>query len=61
MDTKRPRRWTWAGLVLCATLYQSGGCFPPDLIGQVFADQVALTAATFVRGLVSTAFGLIPG
>jgi len=60
MDTRRPRHWTWAGLVLCATLYQSASCFSPDLVGQVFADQVALTAATLVRGLVGAAFGLIP-
>ena len=61
MDTKRPRHWTWAGLALFGTLYQAGSCFSPDLIGQVFADQVGLTAATFVRGLVGAAFGLFLG
>ena len=60
MNTKRTRHWAWVGLALCATLCQMTSCFSPDLIGQVFADQVALTAATFVRGLVGAAFGLFP-
>jgi len=58
---KTQRKWTWAVLALGATVFQSTSCFSLDRIGQVFADEVALTAATLVRELVGAAFGAVPG
>jgi hypothetical protein len=43
---------------LGAVLYQGGGCFSTDVIGQVFADQVGFTAATLVRVIVGGFFGV---
>jgi hypothetical protein len=60
MFTTRPRRWTWAGLACsAAALYQAASCFTLDQVAQVFADQVALTSATFVRSVISAAFGTL--
>lgn len=58
MNCKRPGRWAWVGLACCGVLYQGAGCFSFDLIRQVLADQVALTAATLSRGLVGGFFGI---
>lgn len=58
MRTRRMRRWRWLGLGCCGTVFQAVGCITVDLVGQVFADQVAFTAATIARGLVSALFGI---
>ena len=58
MHTGRMRGWKWLGLAGCVTVFQGTGCITVDLVGQVFAEQVAFTAATIARGLVSVLFGL---
>ena len=57
MHTLPSRRWAWLGLALCGVLYQGASCISSELIRQVLADEIALTAATMTRGLVSAVFG----
>jgi surface polysaccharide O-acyltransferase-like enzyme len=58
---KTQRKWMWAALALGATVFQFSSCFSLDRIGQVLADEVALTGATLVRELVGAAFGAASG
>ena len=55
----RMRRRLGVCSVLCGTLLAVDGCFSAELIGQVFADQVAFTASTLARAIFDGMFGVV--
>ena len=59
MESPRMRRRLGLLSLLSGAVLLANGCFSTELVGQVFADQVAFTAATFVRAVVDSIFGAV--